>query len=455
MVQELETDYLIVGAGAAGMAFADELMRQNDKLRLVIVDRRAAPGGHWNDAYSFVRLHQPALYYGVNSLALGPEGVYFASGHEITTYYAHVMEALEGSGQVKFLPRCEYKGNGRVSSLDEPETEYAIQVRAKIVDAAYSDIAVPSSTPPRYEVAEGVHLVPVNGIAKLDPEWPHYTVIGAGKTGIDAVLHLLATGADPDRITWIVSNATWMMNRAFTLPEHFGKAFPGQLRCIAEGSDVADIYTKLEAEGHVFRLDPNIWPTRNRCATVNIEELDIIRQVSHVVRKGRVRRITPEQIILDEGEEPVTPDTLFVDCSADGLTRRPVRPIFEGERITLQPVVLCQPALSAATVGMIEARVKKESKKNHFCEPIPHPVMPEDYLFGMAATARAMNRWSPRFLGWFFKSRVSMGCHQGFWDNVAFGLRVERWRRRSMANAARLGGGLKTAREPHGPSSEV
>ena len=38
---------------------------------VLMVDRRHSPGGHWNDAYPFVRLHQPSLYYGVNSMLLG------------------------------------------------------------------------------------------------------------------------------------------------------------------------------------------------------------------------------------------------------------------------------------------------------------------------------------------------------------------------------------------------
>ena len=29
--------------------------------------QRTNKGGHWNDAYDFVRLHQPAALYGVNS----------------------------------------------------------------------------------------------------------------------------------------------------------------------------------------------------------------------------------------------------------------------------------------------------------------------------------------------------------------------------------------------------
>ncbi len=65
----LETDYLVVGAGAMGMAFTDTLVTETD-AQVVIVDRGHAPGGHWNRAYPFVRLHQPSAYYGVNSRVL-------------------------------------------------------------------------------------------------------------------------------------------------------------------------------------------------------------------------------------------------------------------------------------------------------------------------------------------------------------------------------------------------
>jgi choline dehydrogenase-like flavoprotein len=59
----LEADYLVVGSGAAGMAFADSLIDVSD-AQVVIVDRRHAPGGHWNEAYPFVRLHTPSSFYG-------------------------------------------------------------------------------------------------------------------------------------------------------------------------------------------------------------------------------------------------------------------------------------------------------------------------------------------------------------------------------------------------------
>ena len=70
MAKPIIADYLVMGAGAAGMAFADSVLTETEAT-LVIVDRRDRPGGHWNDAYPFVRLHQPASYYGVNSAPLG------------------------------------------------------------------------------------------------------------------------------------------------------------------------------------------------------------------------------------------------------------------------------------------------------------------------------------------------------------------------------------------------
>jgi cation diffusion facilitator CzcD-associated flavoprotein CzcO len=69
-VVEIETDYLVIGAGASGMAFTDALIADAD-VDVVMVDRRHSPGGHWNDAYPFVRLHQPSATYGVNSRPLG------------------------------------------------------------------------------------------------------------------------------------------------------------------------------------------------------------------------------------------------------------------------------------------------------------------------------------------------------------------------------------------------
>ena len=66
VVREIETDYLVIGAGATGMAFADTLITESD-ADVVLVDRRHRPGGHWVDAYPFDRVPQ---HWGLAGLRL-------------------------------------------------------------------------------------------------------------------------------------------------------------------------------------------------------------------------------------------------------------------------------------------------------------------------------------------------------------------------------------------------
>ena len=60
-MKQLEADYLVIGSGAMGMAFSDSLLTETG-ASLIIVDKHHQPGGHWNDAYPFVRLHQPSAF---------------------------------------------------------------------------------------------------------------------------------------------------------------------------------------------------------------------------------------------------------------------------------------------------------------------------------------------------------------------------------------------------------
>ena len=111
---ELETDYLVVGAGASGLAFADALVAETD-ADVLMVDRRPRVGGHWNEAYDFLRLHIPSANYGVNSLALGDDGLdedglyERATGPQVRAYFHRVLdEQLLPTGQVRFLAQRDY-----------------------------------------------------------------------------------------------------------------------------------------------------------------------------------------------------------------------------------------------------------------------------------------------------------------------------------------------------------
>ncbi len=104
----INTDYLVVGAGASGLAFADALVAEAD-VEVTVIDRRQAPGGHWLDAYPFVRLHTPSAYYGVNSLALGEDRIDEVG--ENAGYY----ERATGERGLRVLRR-----GGRAAHADRP-----------------------------------------------------------------------------------------------------------------------------------------------------------------------------------------------------------------------------------------------------------------------------------------------------------------------------------------------
>ena len=186
----VEVDYLIMGAGAAGMAFADSLVTESN-FTMAIVDTQHRPGGHWNRAYPFVRLHQPSAFYGVNSRALGSGAVDVAGLNK--GYFSLV------SGK-----------------------QQRVKAR-KIVHASYSNTTVPSMRPPPFPVAAGITCVPVNEWPRVAGTGSGHVVIGAGKTGMDACLWLLENGADPDSIRWVMPRDYWWINRATYQPgtEHF------------------------------------------------------------------------------------------------------------------------------------------------------------------------------------------------------------------------------------------
>ena len=75
----METDYLVVGAGAMGMAFIDAPVDHAD-VRVALVDRRHTASGHWQDAYPYVQLHQASLFYGVASTVLGTGAIRSSRG---------------------------------------------------------------------------------------------------------------------------------------------------------------------------------------------------------------------------------------------------------------------------------------------------------------------------------------------------------------------------------------
>lgn len=418
----LEADYLVVGSGAMGMAFTDVLLTESDAT-VVMVDRHHRPGGHWNLCYPFVRLHQPSYFYGVNSRRLGRDGIdqtgwnkgfyELASGSEVCAYFDQVMqEQFLPTGRIRYFPMCEYTGGGRFASRTSG-TEHQVRVAKKIVDATYMNVTVPAMQKPSYKVARGAKCVPPNDLARVQHPPDGYVVIGAGKTGMDACLWLLANEVDPDSIAWIMPRDAWLLNRASFQPTSTSP--PGALggrdliKPFLEADSIDDLYAALHASGFLLRLDDRVRPTMFRCATVTEAELEQLGRIKRVVRKGRVTALEPDEIILERGSIPTSKRTLHIDCTADGLEKRPAVPIFAGDQLTLQSVRMCQQVFSAAFIAHVEASYEDDVQKNDLCTPVPHPNTHLDFI--RITLARVVNetRWASNdeIRTWLSRSRLN------------------------------------------------
>lgn len=409
-MNEIETDYLIVGSGAMGMAFADTLLSESD-ADMVMVDRHAKPGGHWNVAYPFVRLHQPSSFFGVASRELSRfekdqvgfnKGLYdLASGAEVNSYFDDVMQqTLLPSGRVRYFPMCNYEGEGVFTSMTGGQ-----QTRVKynkLVDATLYTVDVPVEHTPAFTIAEGVNFMPLNNLPTLTQAPKGYVVIGAGKTGMDACLWLLQTGVDPDAIRWIMPRDAWMLPRenAQNSMEFFNTTFgnqANQFEALAEAKDIDDMYARLEKAGCVVRFDESVRPTMFHAATVSRPELEALRQIKNVIRMGRVQALEADKIILDEGELETGPSIVHVDCSASlsrSMQRMSPKPIFDGNRITPQTVRSFMPVFSGSVIAYIDTHYDDEAEKNRLCSVVPLPNKAEDFVPMTLAAMMNQFNWS-------------------------------------------------------------
>ncbi|MGA8515314.1 MAG: FAD/NAD(P)-binding protein [Burkholderiaceae bacterium] len=422
-MENTETDYLIIGSGAAGLAFGDTLVQETD-AHITVVDRHAKPGGHWNDAYPFVSLHQPSAFYGVNSLELGSlrkdtaganQGLYeLASGAQVNGYFDKVMqEKLLPTGRVRYHPMCNYlgvaqQGDQHVARFESllSGVQTQVTVRKKLVDANYFGPSVPATHTPKFSVAPGVRLVTPNALTQLwqgKTERPrHYAILGAGKTAMDAALWLQGCGVAPEAITWVMPRDSWLVNRLTTQPgaEFFNHSIGGQaaqMECFANATSVDDLFLRLEASGQMLRIYPDHTPSMFHFATMSVGEVEILRRITNVVRMGRVQAIAPDALVLDGGRVAMGAGTLCIDCTASAVEPRPLQPIFQPGKLVLQLVRAPLPTFSAAMIAYVEAHygndAQSDALKNRLCGNVPFPHTLADYVRTIQANMANQAQW--------------------------------------------------------------
>jgi hypothetical protein len=374
----VDADYLVVGAGAMGMAFTDALIDHAD-VRVALVDRRHGVGGHWLAAYPFVRLHQASGFYGVASTLLGG-GRLQATGPEaglseragqatICAYYADLL-ADRFSGSVELFGGCDYQGDRTFVSRVSGQ-RFTVPPQCRVVDARYLAPEIPAELPPPFSVADGARVIPVNDLVRLEEAPSQYVVVGSGKTATDAIVWLLSRGVDPDAVCWVRPREPWMLNRAVVQPspETYLGMVASMMEAAASAPSLDSLFLALEEAGIMLRIDRTRTPTMAKAPTLAGWELELLRSVEDVVRLGHVASVTRGRLTLVGGEVSIAPDAVVVSCAADGLRNRPLVPIWQPAAITLQPVRAGFPCFGAALTGYVEATRPTDAAKNAVCAP--------------------------------------------------------------------------------------
>ncbi|MFT4796832.1 MAG: hypothetical protein ACJAXW_000984 [Candidatus Azotimanducaceae bacterium] len=424
-MNQLEADYLVIGTGAVGMAFVDTLLDESDAT-VIMVDNHHLPGGHWNDAYPYVRLHQPSHFYGVTSKPLGSgtidqvgsnAGYYeLASGAEVQAYFEQIMrQRFLPSGRVQYFSMSEYDGDGKFHNMMSGQ-EFAVQVNKRVVDSTYFKTSVPSRHVRGYAVSDEVKCIAPNELPTLAAQFDHFCILGAGKTAMDAGVWLLDNGSEAEKVSWVCPRQSWLINRAVTqgslefFKESIG-GFADQMEAVANATSVDDLFDRLEACGFMLRIDKTKRPAMFHFATMSKGEVAQLQRVENVIEQGRVQEVNRNGLTMQNGMQIGMPEnTLYIDCTASAVdfSSTKTRPVYEPGLITIQGVRIPNPCLSGALTAYVEAHYDSDEERNRLCQPVS---LPDDQISWMKTTlGNMMNQGSwagePELNRWVQSNRL-------------------------------------------------
>jgi len=427
IIKQLECDYLIVGAGSSPLAFLDTLLTELPDKKVIIIDKKSAPGGHWVDSYGFVHLHQPSLVYGIASKQL--EGNWLklmlwngmlpwkhrASKEEILNYYRSFVEEKVASKQLQFFPNTIYdfeKGENSVedgihyfSSVDGSAT-YKVKVNEKLVDGTKGECIIPHENPLPFPVDEGIHVMTPNQIYDAYQQKGEtrkamlknkYVVLGAGKTGADAIVYLQREmKIDPANIAWVIANDVWMLNAAVS-----GNPFDWPKYMARYDNDMNKAAFAMEEKGLLVRMDKTITPTRFRFPVIQPDEFELLKKVKTTIRRGRataIRRKYSSGVTVEFGNDnspwdafaPID-DCVFVHAASPGPFNGydSKNGIFESpKKMTLDllfapPVTQSMSCLAKVEAGRVKGTLNTDAMKRlaqGYGEKLEENVTDEDLL---------------------------------------------------------------------------
>ena len=100
-------------------------------------------------------------------------------------------------------------------------------------------------------------------------------------------------------------------------------------------------FLRLEEKQAFLRIDEDIKPTKNRFGTISVSEVEKMRKVKNIIRKGRLSSVEKTRVTFESGEVMEIPDnTLIVDCSRNSTKFAQNKKVFDGDKINIQFILL-------------------------------------------------------------------------------------------------------------------
>lgn len=396
-------DYIIIGCGLKALAFADALLKRQN-VQIAIIDRHPRPGGHWCQTYPYAGLSPPFESIGVESLPISawlaqtdaaPDQLEKA---DVLAYASDVMETiLLPTGRVQYFPNCVHIGEGRVHDLSTRQVQ-SIPPAAKMVDASEDAPPIPNQHISSFSTEPNITLsTPFSLQADLDRTprvHDRFCILGAGKAAVESISCLIANGISVDQIAWVVPRDPWFILRGSILdvPDPAARIFE-VLLAVEHAATPQDLLRRLEALGCLASLDRDVCPTMFRGITISRSDLENLRQIKRIIRKGHVHGVSQLGMVFDEGAVPLPSTTQYVDCTAGHVIRTLDTPIFQNASVTLQSTLIHHTSVSASVIGVIEGLELTLEEKNRMCEPLTAPDAPHDILPLIYGTLLNVHQW--------------------------------------------------------------
>ena len=234
-------DLVVIGAGIAGLNAlnaASEYLPQG--ARVMLLDQKEAPGGMWNTAYDYVRLHQPHPMFTVGNLKWDWQKPrdYLAARDEVQTHLSRALGPIADTVDLQTrygmnVTECREVGaasGARAEITYHPNGAPDDTCRVEATRAIYaSGLNYRIAQPLALSSETVISIIPQELQATLvaRPGAP-VVVVGGGKTGMDTVLAVLA--ADPSRrVSLIKGRGTNFINRTKYVPTGFRRWTSGAL----------------------------------------------------------------------------------------------------------------------------------------------------------------------------------------------------------------------------------